>query len=82
MLFKLDLAAAILVRKRIFGVGRENEVNVYIWDITGRIVEKFSFGKGTINKQVLLSNCKAGLYFVKITVGNQSVFKDKLIVKQ
>ena len=65
-----------------FDLPLENEVNVYIWDVTGRIAERFSFGKGTINKQVLLSNCKAGLYFVNISDGSQSIFKEKLVIRQ
>ena len=60
----------------------DNAADIYIWDIMGRIVEKTSIEKGNLNKVVALPNCKSGLYFVNIIVGNQSIFKDKLIVKQ
>ncbi len=65
-----------------FDLEMENDAILTICDISGRQIDRVTLAKGTIDKQIVLENCKPGMYFVIINSGKERLFNDKLIIKQ
>lgn len=59
---------------RIMGV-----INVLISDVTGKIVIRFRQASNNKQLRITVSNLKAGLYFIKIDVLNNSQLNEKFI---
>lgn len=60
--------------ERIMGV-----INVFISDVTGKIVIRFRQASNNKQLRIPVSNLKAGLYFIKIEVLNERQMNEKFI---